>query len=339
MLLQMAHSRGRQKEQIKSEMNGENMLKDRKKSIGIMVLLAGILFAGIIVYAAYVSQGHQKAVVATAKKSTPFSSNYLRVMDYSETPTLETVSPALVTDENDTVTFDVTVNNFSLTNASQSADGYITYTVTFEFDGETTDCTVNDEKPANGKVTVTDTLKLGRNTNHYRIKIPDSAIGTLKIHAKVIPDDASRDVVGNKILAATLVPQRTAGKIDFNYDGTFVDGESGKKPYEYSAFRYRVEITTGIADVTLSWNSDYIELDPVFIESLGLKSGDVKQEGNKKSISFVMDYSDVSSYNMIFYRKKGRDSKETWQSSWENLKSANLVTVSATERTTDSVQR
>lgn len=323
-------------------MNREDMLKGRKKKkrIMIIIMLVGIFFAGMIAYAAYVSQGHQKAVVATAKKSIQFSSNYLKVLDYSETPTLETVSPALVTDENDTVTFDVTVNNFSLSNASQSADGYITYTVMFEFEGETTkDCTVNDEKPANGKVTVTDTLKLGRNTNHYHIKIPDSAIGTLKIHAKVIPDDASRDVVGNKILAATLVPQRTAGKIDFKCDGTFVDAESEGNPYDYSAFRYRVEITTGIADVTLSWNSDYVELDPVFIESLGVKSGDVKQEENKKSISFVMDYSDVSSYNMIFYRKKGRDSKEAWQSSWKNLKSENLVTVSATERTTDSVQR
>ena len=315
------------------------MLKDRKKKkrIMIIVMLVGIFLAGMIAYAAYVSQGYQKAVVATAKKSTPFSSNYLKVMDYSESPTLEPISPTLATGENDTTTFDVTVNNFSLSNASQSADGYITYTVTFTFDGDTNGCTVNDKSPKDGKVTFTDTLKLGRNTDHYRFTIPDSAIGKLKIHAKVVPDAASRDVVGNKILAATLVPQRTAGKIDFNCDGTFVDEESEKTPSDYSAFRYRVEITTGIADVTLSWNSEYVELDPVFIESLG--SPEVTGEDKIKSISFVMDYSDVSTYNMIFYRNKGRDSKESWQSSWDSLKSENLVTVSATERTTDSVQR
>ena len=313
------------------------MLKGRKKKkhIMIIVMFAGIFLAGMIAYAAYVSQGHQKAVVATAKKSTPFSSNYLKVMDYSESPTLETVSPTLVTSENDTSVFDVTVNNFSLTNASQSADGYITYTVTFTFEGDTNGCTVNDEKPANGTLTFTDTLKLGRNTDHYRFTIPDSAIGTLKIHAKVVPDNASRDVVGNKILAATLVPQRTAGKIDFNYDGTFVDVESGSDPSAYSAFRYRVEITTGIADVTLSWNSEYIELDPVFIESLG--SPKVTEENKIKSISFVMDYPDTSTYNMVFYRNQGRDQGETWQSSWSEL--AKLVTVKATERTTDSAQR
>ncbi len=315
------------------------MLKGRKKKkrIMIIIMLVGIFLAGMIAYAAYVSQGHQKAVVATAKKSTPFSSNYLRVMDYSESPTLETVSPTLGVGENDTSTFDVTVNNFSLTNASQSADGYITYTVTFTFDRDTAGCTVNGESPTDRKVTFTDTLKLGRNTNHYSFTIPDSAIGNLKIQAKVVPDNASRDIVGNKILAATLVPQRTAGKIDFNCDGTFVDEESGGEPSDYSAFRYRVEITTGIADVTLSWNSEYVELDPVFIESLG--SPKVTEKDKIKSISFVMDYSDVSTYNMIFYRNKGRDSKEPWQSSWDSLKSENLVTVSATERTTDSVQR
>ena len=61
------------------------MLKDRKKKkrIMIIVMLVGIFLAGMIAYAAYVSQGYQKAVVATAKKSTPFSSNYLKVMDYS----------------------------------------------------------------------------------------------------------------------------------------------------------------------------------------------------------------------------------------------------------------
>lgn len=317
------------------------MLKGRKKKkrIMIIIMLVGIFLAGMIAYAAYVSQGHQKAVVATAKKSTPFSSNYLRVMDYSESPTLEPISPTLATGENDTTTFDVTVNNFSLSNASQSADGYITYTVTFTFDGDTNGCTVNDKSPKDGKVTFTDTLKLGRNTDHYRFTIPDSAIGKLRIHAKVVPDAASRDVVGNKILAATLVPQRTAGKIDFNCEGTFVDEESGKNPSDYSAFRYRVEITTGIADVMLSWNSEYVELDPVFIESLGLNSGDVKQEGNKKSISFVMNYPDTSTYNMIFYRNKGRNDKEEWQSSWANFELAKLVTVKAAERTTNSAQR
>lgn len=323
------------------------MLKHKKKNRRIIFLLVAVflvaaLLAGIVVYAAYVSQGHQKAVVATAKKSVPFSSNYLKVMDYSETPTRETVSPTLVAGENDTSTFDVTVNNFSLTNASQSADGYITYTVTFEFEGDTSGCKVNDQSPTNGFVSFTDTLRLGRNTNHYRFTIPDSAIGTLKIHATVVPDESSRDVVGNKILTATLVPQRTAGKINFNCEGTFVDKENteNKQPSDYSAFRYRVEITTGIADVTLSWNSDYVELDPVFIESLGSKSDDIKQDQdskNKKSISFVMDYSDISTYNMVFYRNKGRDSNGTWQSSWNEL--ANVVTVDAKERTTDSVQR
>ena len=312
--------------------------KKKKKSIMIVFLLAAVLLAGIAIYAAYVSQGHQKAVVATAKKSIPFSSNYLKIMDYSESPAMENVSPVLAAAEDDMSTFVVTVNNFSLTNASQSANGYITYTVTFEFDGNTENCTVNTEKPENGNVTFTHTLQLGRNTNRYTFKIPNSVIGNLHIRAKVVPDNSSKDVVGNKMLAATLVPQRSVGKIDFKCEGAFVDKDNteNRLPYDYSAFRYRVEITTGIADVTLSWNSDYVELDPVFIASLNPKP-EIKNNNTTKSISFVMDYSDISTYNMVFYRNVGRSKKDEWQQSWGKLE--DLVTVSAAERTTDSVQR
>ena len=326
-------------------MDGEDMLKDRKKkkSIMIMVMLAGVLLAGIIVYAAYVSQGHQKAVVATAKKSVPFSSNYLKLMDNSDTPTLETVNPILAAQNDETSTFEVTVNNFSLTNASQSANNYITYTVTFIFEGSTEGCTVDEKKPENGSLSFTRTLKLGRSTDTYSFKIPNVAIGSLKIKAVVVPDDSSKNTVGNKMLAAVLVPQKSAGKVTFRCTGEFVDAATDKnkpQPSDYSAFRYRIEITTGTADVTLSWKPEYVELDPVFIESLKQDSP-IKEsnENGYKSISFVMDYSQMSTYNMVFYRTKGRNASEEWQKTWKNLENAGIVKVEATERSTDSSQR
>lgn len=293
-----------------------------------------VFLVGSMIYAAYVSQGYQKAVVATAKKSIPFSSNYLKLVDYSEMPVMETVNPVLVTKDDDTSTFDVTVNNFSLTNASQSASEYITYTITFRFEGTNTNCKVNDVSPQNGKITFTDTLKLGRNTNTYSFKIPNEEIGNLTIHTTVTPDAASRNVVGNKMLAASLVPQKSAGKIAFQCTGEYVDAENSYSPKDYSAFRYRVAITTGIADVTLYWNPEYVELDPVFKESLHVEKED--EANGYKLITFVMDYSDMSTYNMVFYRKKGRNASEEWQSSWENMKKAGVVKVEATERETDS---
>lgn len=333
-------------------MDGEDMLKDRKKkkSIMIMVMLAGVLLAGIIVYAAYVSQGHQKAVVATAKKSVPFSSNYLKLMDNSDTPTLENVNPILAAQSEDISTFEVTVNNFSLTNASQSANNYITYTVTFTFEGNTEGCTVDEKTPKkNGSLSFTRTLKLGRNTDTYSFKIPNAAIGSLKIKAVVVPDDSSKNTVGNKMLAAVLVPQKSAGKVTFRCTGEFVDAatdetdENKPQPSDYSAFRYRIEITTGVADITLSWKSDYVELDPVFIDSLkqNLSNSSITEsnENGYKSISFVMDYSQMSTYNMVFYRTKGRNASEEWQKTWKNLENAGIVKVKATERSTDSSQR
>ena len=95
-----------------------------------------------------------------------------------------------------------------------------------------------------------------------------------------------------------------------------------------------------MADITLSWNSDYVELDPVFIESLE-KDSSIKEsnENEYKSISFVMDYSQMSTYNMVFYRTKGRNVNEEWQTTWKSLENAGIVKVEATERSTDSSQR
>ena len=44
---------------------------------------------------------------------------------------------------------------------------------------------------------------------------------------------------------------------------------------------------------------------------------------------FTMDYADKSTINTIFYRKKGRNSNEDWQKTWDNMK--NVVVVDAKE--------
>ena len=43
-----------------------------------------------------------------------------------------------------------------------------------------------------------------------------------------------------------------------------------------------------------------------------------------------MDYADKPTINTIFYRRKGRNSAEEWQSTWENMK--NVVRVEAEEK-------
>lgn len=317
------------------------MLKNKRKIIFITAIFVIILLEGGIAYAAYVSQGYQKAVVATIKKTIPFSSNYLKLMDESKNLTLEEVSPVLVTNgENDSI-FEVTVNNFSLTNASQSANGYITYDITFEFEGDTTGCTINGESLEEQKKKVfTHTLQMGRHTNTYSLKIPNTAIGSLKIKTTVIPENTSKNIVSNKMLAATFVPSKSIEKVKFQCTGEFVDSQDDKNttpPSEYSAFRYQVEITTGIGDIKLSWNPAYVELDPVFIQSL--KAEKPTEANGYKTIEFVMDYSDISTYNMVFYRKKERSSTEVWQQTWEKLERSDIIKVEATEIQTDVNQR
>lgn len=306
---------------------------NKKKTILMVFIMAAVLLVGRCVYAAYVSRSYQKAVVATVQKSVPFSSNYLQLMDIVENPSPDIVSP-VISKENGKVTFQVTVNNFSLTNTSQTANGYITYTARFEFDGPTDGCKVvsgsADKIPSTQKyVTFKDTLKTGRSTNTYTVTVPESAMDQLKIKATVIPDETSKNLVGNKMLAAVFVLKTGSGKVEFGCTGEYVDSDSGKMPYEYSAFRYRVEITTGRGAVTLSWKPDYVEPDPVFIESVG---GEKTDSGDGyQSITFTMDYEDMGICNMIFYRRKGRNETQDWQKTWTALRKADIVKVAAEE--------
>ena len=77
----------------------------------------GILLSLAIIYAAYVSMGYQKAVIATAQKVIPFSSNYLLQIDQRENITYSQVIPSLKY-ENDKAIFTITVNNYSITGNS-----------------------------------------------------------------------------------------------------------------------------------------------------------------------------------------------------------------------------
>ena len=73
----------------------EQMIKrKKKKEKKIILILVGILFSLAIIYAAYVSMGYQKAVIATAQKVIPFSSNYLLQIDQRDNITYNKVIPS-----------------------------------------------------------------------------------------------------------------------------------------------------------------------------------------------------------------------------------------------------
>ena len=286
-----------------------------------------------IIYAAYVSKGYQKAVITTAQKAIPFSSNYLIQIDQRETISYIQVSPSLKY-ENENAIFTITVNNYSLTSNSATANGVITYDAIFEFMGEKKGCSIiKEDKTKNpdesGKIIYKDTLPLGRNTNTYIVSVPADNLGKVTIKALIRPDEDSLEWTGNKMLAAEITPMKVSEHVGFDWKSGFSDSElNDKQPYDYSAFRYYIEINSGQAEITLKWNEKYVKPDKLFLESLG-DGITIKTDGDYKVIVFTMDYADKSTINTIFYRKKGRNSNEDWQKTWDNMK--NVVVVDAKE--------
>lgn len=307
--------------------------RKKKKEKKIILILVGILFSLAIIYAAYVSMGYQKAVIATAQKVIPFSSNYLLQIDQRENITYSQVIPSLKY-ENDKAIFTITVNNYSITGNSATAEGVITYVAQFKFKGENQGCIItnkgNDSIPnESGIVTYNDTLPLGRNTNTYTVSVPVENLGKVTVEVSVKPDSDSLEWTDNKMLAAEITPMKVSEKIGFACKSGFSDSElNNKQPYDYSAFRYYIEINSGQAQITLKWNDKYVKPDNVFLESLG-DGVKIQTDGDYKFVVFTMDYADESTINTIFYRRKGRNSDEEWQSTWENMK--NVVRVEAEE--------
>ena len=188
----------------------------------------------------------------------------------------------------------------------------------------------NDSIPnESGIVTYNDTLPLGRNTNTYTVSVPVENLGKVTVEVSVKPDSDSLEWTDNKMLAAEITPVKVSEKIGFECKSGFSDSElNNKQPYDYSAFRYYIEINSGQAQITLKWNDKYVKPDNTFLESLG-DGSTIKTDGDYKVIVFTMDYADKSTINTIFYRKKGRNSNEDWQKTWDNMK--NVVVVNAKE--------
>lgn len=307
--------------------------RKKKKEKKIILILVGIIFSLAIIYAAYVSMGYQKAVIATAQKVIPFSSNYLLQIDQRENITYSQVIPSLKY-ENDKAIFTITVNNYSITGNSATAEGVITYAAQFKFKGEKQGCIItnkgNDSIPnESGIVTYNDTLPLGRNTNTYTVSVPVENLGKVTVEVSVKPDSDSLEWTDNKMLAAEITPVKVSEKIGFECKSGFSDSElNNKQPYDYSAFRYYIEINSGQAQITLKWNDKYVKPDNAFLESLG-DGVQIQTDGDYKFVVFTMDYADEPTINTIFYRKKGRNSNEDWQKTWDNMK--NVVVVYAKE--------
>ena len=159
------------------------------------------------------------------------------------------------------------------------------------------------------------------NSSKYTISILGADIDNLKITATAIPTKLS--VTNNQILAAIILPC-TESKVNvFSYQGTFTDASSDTVPANYDAFNYEVSISSGKADVTLTWDPEAVEIDQYFLKKIG-KGGISPKAG---SVTFEMGQDNgTGNYRIPFYIV----SKSKIAKDWDGMKE--LIKVHATKK-------
>lgn len=284
---------------------------------GCCILLILILISGT--FAAYTSRSFVKGVATTPKQGIGLSSDYLVVVAQSATVDKYAVRKILLeekgAEDNSPYTFKFYVQNSADGAVNEKSMQYtlmvagLSATATIERDG--TDIT----EEASGQGATAPLMPAYTKTTHfYQISIPKDEIKNVsEIIIKAIPDSDS-DGSGNMI-AAKFQPSVAGVVAGFSYKGVFIDETMYNNPSDFAAFNYEILVfnATEPHQMVLKWNPSYVEIDPLFLNKIGVESG------NSGIVEFPMD-AEHNSYLIRFYRLDGQDTTSDWQSSWDSLK-------------------
>lgn len=300
-----------------------------KNIVCAMLALAGLLVIAVgSSYADYTNQDAQRGVARNRDTETVrFSSNQLQLCN-KDTETSRYVGKNILftekAKEQSQITFNIEIYNYLKGNISLVNERDISYKLTLTFEGGQGNYSVDGNKVKENTYVVDKVILTGRsaNTHTYNITISGADIDNVKITATAVPDKAS--VTNNQILAAVISPC-TESKINvFSSQGTFIDASNDSNPIDYDAFNYEVSISSGKADVTLTWNPEYVEIDEYFLKKIG--KSDIST--TKGSVTFEMDQDAGSGdYLIPFYIVSKENIKNM---DWDGMKE--IIKVNATKK-------
>ncbi len=347
--------------------NAKNQLNKSLRALLLAVLFAVSTFAGVRVgFAAYSSVQNVKRVVQLSKKveDVLFSSNYLSKFNQNENNYGASKLINFTRSDGETAgvkrSFVVTVNNFDLSNNSLWNDKNINYTLIVTALNKNNDqisdteilkgMSVNEMPFTNGVVTVSGTLSsLRRSTNSYTINLNEK-YKDIKLKVEALPNDysATKDYKLCKIFEFGEISANT----DVRWTGTFSDAKvtsataENNKIGDLDGFNYRL---AGSKDgqVTLTWNKDYVDISPIFVEEISNKKKPgtenkrtVTYDKNNNLITFDVFATDKE-FILQFYRTS-KPTEEMWDPAnktvyvLDNGTQTNYVTFSFTESTSSS---
>ena len=294
----------------------------QSKAAAIFLLAGAMLLAVYGSFAAYTNFNSVKRVVSTGTQSdTMFGSNYLTLMNLSDTSI--PVKRISLAGNDDNYTFTVQVCNYVWGDESLYNPRSIAYTMTAELismDGGSSPegCTSikmgGTSFSADGKCNLPNqTLATGdAKTNEYKIEIPTSLKDKIKIKIIAEPEKSSEEAVNFQKLAAIL--SFADYEVNKNWTGHFIDSQTDRKPDDYDAFNYEIS-GNGAGTVTVTWN-----------DSLLLSKWATNDKQQNDSYTFNVDGS-TTAIQFQFYKNP-----EKWSAleDWEALEK--LVTVKFKEQ-------
>ena len=348
--------------------NAKNQLNKSLRALLLAVLFAVSTFAGVRVgFAAYSSVQNVKRVVQLSKKveDVLFSSNYLSKFNQNENNygASKLINFTRSDGETSQITrsFVVTVNNFDLSNNSLWNEKDINYkfkvTALNKNNDQISDAeilkgmSVNETPFTNGVVTVSGILSSSRrSTNSYTITLNEN-YKDIKLKVEALPKEPKDyDATKNYKLCKMFEFGEISANTDVRWTGTFSDAKvtsataENNKIGDLDGFNYRL---AGSKDgkVTLTWNKDYVDISPIFVEEIKAKKNtgtvtNVEYTEGGSSITFPVSATDKE-FILQFYRTS-KPTGEMWDPAnktvyvLDNGTQTNYVTFSFTENTSSS---
>lgn len=311
-----------------------------KKNIAVILGLAAVFLISLGAYAAYTNQAFLRGVLRNNYSETVrFSSNYLQLCEKG-TAEKNYVSRVVLfpDDSQDNIAreIDIYLYNYANGNSKKVNEKDITYDMVLKLTGGNAQkVEFFDENNNITELNATDGVYQTRKTligrtpkvHHYRVTILNSDLNHIHISAKAEPIGQSS--TGTKMLAAMIYPRSEGAAGTFSYSGTFADKDSGNTPEMFDALNYEISISTGRAEVILTWNKEVVEMDPFFYTKLKNRDASYNlpdsaekyeqtSDGQQVKLRFIMDQSDgTGDYRIPFYWV---NRKTEYTSSWDNLK-------------------
>lgn len=301
--------------------------KPKLKTILIVLLaLAGLSAAVGGSFAAYTSQAYQRGVARNRDNETVrFTSNYLQACanttdskDYAGRTVLFSESTA----EDSQISVDIFVYNYANGNENLVSQKDITYDMNITFESSNTgnsySVRVDDgdvQTVQSNKFEQSNVRLAGRraSSHKYTVTFPASDLDKLKITAVATPTVSSLSATNNQKLAAVIVPCVGSSTNEFSYSSKFIDQIATNSPKEFAGFNYEVSISSGVADATLKWKKDIVEIDKFFLINLGKNDKEIASILAAGTLTFTMNQTKgTGDYLIPFYIKDKTKITDDW---------------------------